>query len=140
VTEQPRRSWRSAFHWVRLVLAGGVVGAATGLLLSGLAAWRLPPPVTALDRLLLVAAGLGLGYWGGLLFAVALAVAASRRSPAPAFARLERALVVAGLVLAGAAVTLTLSGVPAGAAVVSGVAASALAARLALPPRAGGNP
>ncbi len=140
MSEPRRHFWRSRLRWVRLVLAGGVVGAAAGALLSGLAAWRLAPPVTALDRLLVAASGLGLGYWGGLLFALALAVAASRRSPTAASARLERALVIAGLVLVAAAVALTIFGVPAGAAVAGGVAASALVARLSLPRQTGGGP
>jgi hypothetical protein len=117
---------------VRFVITGALVGAGAGLATSLLASTRLAPGAAALDRYTAAVSGLGFGWWGGLLFSVALAVTVRRWSSPPPVRSLFGAVSVAAVVVvATVAIFLALKLAPA-AGVPVGVAAGAVAARLTL--------
>lgn len=114
------------------MLHGAVMGALVGLIVAGIAAFRLAPPTTALDRFRTLASGVGTGWWGGLFFTVALAMAARRGTPPPRLAALARAVAVAGAVTAVGAALALLAGTDVAIGTLVAVAAGAGAAHLTI--------
>lgn len=115
----------------RVVVGGALVGAGTGLAISIIVTTQTGA-AAALDRYAAVASGLGYGWWGGLLFSVALALTARHRSPVPAVGALLPAVAIAAGVLLAVAASFALFGLAPAAGVPLGVAAGAVAARLKL--------
>lgn len=120
---------------IRFALLGGLAGIAAGLAAGTLTAITAPRPVEVdpwVGFVATVARGVGLGWWGGLLWSIALAVLARRGSPPPPVAALGRAVWVTAAAVALAALAAHLLGQPPGRGVLAGVIVGSLAARFLL--------
>lgn len=117
---------------VSVALHGAVVGALAGVVVAAMAALLFAPHDRPTDRFATAAAGLGYGWWGGLLVTVALAMAARRAVSPPSLGALTRAMNIAGAATVFAAAATLAAGVAASVAILIAVAAGVLAARLAL--------
>lgn len=127
---------------IRFVLAGGLIGAAVGLALGLLAGLTAQRPIEVDPWVAFVATtarGIGLGWWGGLLWSTALAILARRLAPPPPVAALAPgAWVAAATVVLGVFVA-HLLGQPMARGVLAGALIGSVAARLMLA-RAGASP
>ncbi len=119
---------------IRFVVGAALIGALAGALLAAVA---LPPDdpgvptAPAVSRWLhATAPAVGFGWWGALIWSVALAAHARRYDPAVTVLRLDQAAwIAAGLTVAGGAGA-HLLGVRAGWGVLAGVVLGSFAARL----------
>lgn len=83
---------------VKFALGGALIGAAAGSVPGLLAAIAAPPPTKMepwVAAVIATARGIGFGWWGGLLWSIALAILARRASPPPPVAMLLRSAWVA---------------------------------------------
>jgi hypothetical protein len=118
---------------VRFVVGAALIGALAGALVAAAA---LPPDdpgvataPTVSRWLHATAPAIGFGWWGGLIWSVALAAHARRYQPAVTVSRLDQAAwITAGLTVLGGAGA-RLLGVRAGWGVLAGVVLGSLAAR-----------
>jgi len=119
---------------IRFVVGAALIGALAGALVAAVA---LPPDdpgvptAPSVSRWLhATAPAVGFGWWGGLIWSVALAAHARRYEPAPTIARLARAAwIAAGITVAGGTAARLLGQKP-GWGVLAGIVLGSLAARL----------
>ncbi len=120
---------------IKFALAGALIGAAAGSVPGLLAAIAAPPPVKTepwVAAIVAITRGIGFGWWGGLLWSIALAVLARRACPPPPVAVLLRSARVAAAAVALGALLAHVLSQPMGRGVLGGVMVGSLAARFFL--------